>query len=147
MASFSSSAFDSVNAFSVNAFDFGGTPPVVVTVDKHDGFRDESHIKEVKRREAEFREARDALRAQIIGNYELATGEVRMPEPAEIPALEKKAGQLPKAERPAYRRNILQMQNWQKELAEVERVMATMQRDREIAEDDEEIMAIIRLLP
>lgn len=136
MASFSSTAF-STNAFSVNAFDFGVGP--VVHRDTHDDAeRHRKHTDAERKRTEEYRAAREALQAQITEAYEIATGEYRAPEPEELPALEKRAGQLPKAERPAYRRTILQIRNWQAELAEIDRVL--------IALDDQDFEDLIALL-
>ncbi len=52
--------------------------------------------------------------------------------------MEKRAGQLPKAERPAYRRTLLQIRNWQQELAEIDRIL--------IALDDQDFEDLISLL-
>ena len=58
MASFSSGAFDT-GAFDAGAYDFGGAPPpVIVVIDTHDGERK-------RRRDEEFKQARERLREQI----------------------------------------------------------------------------------
>lgn len=101
----------------------GGAIPPVVHRDTHDDVeRRRRHTKAEKQREDDFREARAALRAQVTEAYEIATGE-RAPETVEPAAMEKLAGQLPKAERPAYRRTILQIKNWQAEIEEIDRIL------------------------
>lgn len=98
-----------------------GAPPPVILHDTHDAAK--RHTEREKRRTDDFREARETLHAQIVEAYEIATGEAKLPEPVEVAALEKRAGQLPKVERPAYRRTILQIKNWQAEMAEIDRVL------------------------
>ncbi len=94
-----------------------------VVVDTHDDVeRRRRHTESEKKREAEYREARTALHAQVTEAYEIATGE-RAPETVEPAAMEKLAGQMPKAERPAYRRTILQIRNWQAEIEEIDRIL------------------------
>lgn len=72
---------------------------------------------------SEFREEREKLHSDILEAYADITGELRLPEPKEVDALEKKAGQLPKAERPAFRRTILQIKNWQAEIEQIDRIL------------------------
>ena len=57
-ASFSDTAFGKDTAFSSSAFEFGGVTPVIVVIDTHDGERK-------RRRDEEFKNARERLRDQI----------------------------------------------------------------------------------
>lgn len=105
---------------------FGGASPsdaAPFTADTHDDVdRHRRHTKNEKKREDDYREARAALRAQVTEAYEIATGE-RAPEVIEVAPMEKRAGQMPKAERPAYRRTILQIKNWQAEIEQIDRIL------------------------
>ena len=69
MAAFDSGAF-LTDAFSVNAYDFGSTPPVVVVVDTHDGKRKrdiwKKRIQDRERLLAQIHEAIDGPNVQII---------------------------------------------------------------------------------
>jgi len=112
--------------------------PAANVLDTHDGYRDERHSKARDKRYADYKQAQEELRAQITEAFEVATGEARIPAPEEVTKLERKAYQMPKAERPAYRRQFLQIQNWERELAEVERIL--------IAMDDDDIADILELL-
>ncbi len=112
--------------------------PVTTVIDTHDGAQDERHSKARDKRYADYKQAKEELHAQIKEAFEIATGEARIPEPAEVVKLERKAYQMPKAERPAYRRQFLQIQNWERELAEVDRIL--------IAMDDDDIADILELL-
>lgn len=129
-------SFGSVNLLPTLGYLSSDTPPVVL--DTHDGERDRRHSKARDKRYEEYRKAREELRAQIAEAFEIATGEARIPEPAEVVRLERKANKLPKAERPEYRRQFLQIHNYEKELAEINRIL--------IAMDDEDIFDILSLL-
>lgn len=109
----------------------GATKPV----DTHD---DVDERRKLRKQDQDYSEARDALRAQIQESFEIATGEARIPEPAEVMALEKSVGQHSKAERPQLRRTILQIRNWQAELADIERIM--------LALDEQDFADLIALL-
>lgn len=109
----------------------------VVVVYTHDGER---------KKLDEYRLAKEALKTQITEAFEIVTGETRIPEPVEITRFEKKAGQLPKLERPAYRKTFLQIRNWQQEIERIDRIMNDLEQQRLLAQDDEDIEAILRFL-
>lgn len=113
-----------------NAIFNTGTPSVVV-VDTHDGHTDA----ERKRNEDRIL-SMEALRKQIEESFEIVTGEARIPMIEELPKFEKKAGSLPKAERPAYRKDFVQIRNWLHELN-------VLSRQIQSNDDDEAIMVLM----
>lgn len=114
-----------------------------VTVDTHDGA---DHTREERKRVERFKAEKDALKQQITHAFEVVTGEVREPTPEELPRLEKQAGSLPKAQRADYRRTFMQIRNWQAEVARIDRIIAGIEFERILAQDEEDIIVLAGFL-